>query len=170
MRKMCSNRRTLIIRPRPYGPRITHMPLCRPFMLTHTPARTTGGWGWGEARHIGPPFLCGSDDATAALIQISSHSILFYSVSSKFVLSLAPLLVGNYTNRPYDQNTDPSSGCLSVGAVTRNVIGVHKHETPCLMYKQCVTFVFQSQPGCYGYDRAWSVSDDTSWNELKPLS
>jgi len=33
-----------------------------------------------------------------------------------FIPSLAPLLVGNYTNRRYDQNTDPSSGCLSVGA------------------------------------------------------
>jgi hypothetical protein len=37
------------------------------------------------------------------------------------------------------------------------------------MCKQCVTFVFQSQPGSCAYDRAWSVSDDTSWNELKPL-
>jgi hypothetical protein len=61
MRKMSTNRRTLIIFPRPYGPHTqahTTSPTLHAFAYTHT--------GGGGHAFWTPCFLCGSDDATAA--------------------------------------------------------------------------------------------------------
>ena len=117
MTEMRTNRRTLMF-PRSYGPHThaqTTLPTLHAFAYTHT----REGEGGGSILDRLFFFFCAVHRRRVRHMNTDQFPVLpiIYFVSSKFIPSHALLVVSNYTNRRYDQNTDPYCGCPSVRAI-----------------------------------------------------